>query len=375
MQHRRPLKVLHVVGAMNRAGTETMLMNVFRHMDRNKIMFDFVSYSSEEADYDREIISLGGRVIRLSKTYGIMDLVHAMKTYGPYDVVHAHTLFHCGIANAAAAISGVKVRIAHAHTTDDDRQTIIRKLYTGSMKRLIRATSTDYMACSSHAGGFLFGENVLSSDHYRYLPNVIPFKQYMNPDAEAVKKVKQEFDLENRFVVGHIGRMIEPKNHSFLLKVFKELMKKEPRAVLLLVGDGDLRLEIEQQVSEENLAEHVRFAGLRNDIPNLLNAMDAFVFPSIYEGLGLVLLEAQASGVSCVVSEAIQPEADLDLGLMARRFLHEAPEKWAEQILAFKNKLKPGPNEISEAFVQNAYSVDQGIQTLAKIYRKSWRQP
>ncbi|WP_161524796.1 glycosyltransferase family 1 protein [Alteribacter lacisalsi] len=375
MKQRKPLRILHVVGAMNRAGTETMLMNVFRQIDRSRMMFDFVSYSNEEADYDKEIEALGGRVIRLSKTYGIMDLVHTMKTYGPYDVVHAHTLFHCGIANAAAKIAGVNIRIAHAHTTDDDRQTVIRKLYTGSMKRLIRATSTDFMACSSHAGGFLFGKRVISGHRYRYLPNAIPYEQYTHVNEEAVKQVKREFGLEKRFVVGHVGRMIEPKNHRFLLKVFKELRKKEPGAVLLLVGDGDLRRELEREVREENLTGHVRFTGLRNDIPVLLHAMDVFVFPSIYEGLGLVLLEAQASGLPCIVSEAIQPEADLNLGLMSRRSLHEAPAKWAEKITTCIGKKKPDPDEIGEAFLHNDYSVDQGIAALSEIYEQSWRCP
>ena len=123
----REIKILHVVGAMNRAGTETMLMNIYRNIDRTKFQFDFISYSDQEAHYDKEIVSLGGRVIRLSKTASIKELYNAIKVNGPYQAVHAHTLFHCGIANVAALLSGVKIRISHAHTTLDDSQTIIAK--------------------------------------------------------------------------------------------------------------------------------------------------------------------------------------------------------------------------------------------------------
>ncbi|WP_165998213.1 glycosyltransferase family 1 protein [Bacillus sp. Cs-700] len=176
---RQKIKILHVVGAMNRAGTETMLMNIYRNIDRTKIQFDFISYSDFEAHYDKEIVSLGGKVIRLSKTSSIKELYDSIKVNGPYQAVHAHTLFHCGIANAAAALAGVKIRIAHAHTTSDDTTSIARKIYIKFMRILIRSFSTHFLACSKGAGKYLFGGKLINNRRYSYFPNLIDYAPFL----------------------------------------------------------------------------------------------------------------------------------------------------------------------------------------------------
>lgn len=368
MKNRKSLKILHVVGAMNRAGTETMLMNIYRNIDREKVQFDFISYSPHEAHYDQEIMELGGRVIRLSKTYSIKEIYNAIVKYGPYDAVHSHTLFHCGIANIAAFMAGIKVRIAHAHTTLDKSNSFLRKIYINTMRVLISTLSTKLLACSKGAGEYLFGTKSLTRNKYSYFPNVIDYSLFLSKPNDEVNHFKKQEGIEDGIVIGHIGRFMEAKNHEFLLKIMKCLIKRIPTIKLLLVGDGELKQQIEDQAKEEGLIENIIFVGIRHDIHTMLHSMDIFVFPSLYEGLGLVLLEAQASGVPCIVSEAIQPEADLELDLISRHSLSDGPEIWANTILNEVNKKEKNIQLITNSFERSEYSIQLGVSKLMSIY-------
>ncbi|MDQ0217486.1 glycosyltransferase family 1 protein [Peribacillus cavernae] len=369
MDNIKPIKILHVVGAMNRAGTETMLMNLYRNMNREKVQFDFISYSQEDAEYDLEIRKLGGRVIKLSKTLSIKEIYDAIKQYGPYEAVHSHTLFHCGIANMAARLAGVKIRVAHAHTTLDKSDRFTRKLYIRLMRYTINTFSTNLLACSNEAGRYLFGEKRLTNIKYSYFPNVIDYSLFLKDRSKDVRKFKVEEGLGNSLVIGHIGRFIEAKNHPFLLQILKSAIKSDPTIKLMLVGDGDVREQIEEAAKKEGIYANIRFVGIRTDIPIMLRSMDIFVFPSLYEGLGLVLLEAQASGVPCVVSEAIQPEADLEIGLVSKLSLADSPEVWADKILELANKKEKNTNKIIDSFERSGYSLPLGISKLMKIYK------
>lgn len=362
------MRVLHITGAMNRAGTETMLMNIYRNIDRERIQFDFVTYSKQEAHYDEEIRQLGGRIIRIERPQSIKEHTIVMKQYGPYDVVHAHTLFHCGNALIAAKISGVPVRIAHAHTTEDNESSLVRKIYLQTMREVINKFSTNLLACSSNAGSYLFGEKGVSGSKYAYFPNLIEHKKFMSYQEDDVVAFKSDAGLTNQLVIGHVGRFIEPKNHHFLLEILGSLKKKQENCKLLLVGDGDLRRQIEESAKEQGLSENVVFAGVREDVDTMFRCMDIFVFPSKYEGLGLVLLEAQASGLPCIVSEAIQPEADLKIGLMTRLYLRDSAENWAEIIIQKTRKNEVDQKKIRNAFIKEGYSMDTGIRKLLSIY-------
>ncbi|WP_229720278.1 glycosyltransferase family 1 protein [Oceanobacillus neutriphilus] len=363
------MKVLQIVGAMNRAGTETMLMNLYRNIDSEKIQFDFISYNQEEAHYDQEIRELGGRIIRLKKTNSVFELYHVIKKYGPYDAVHAHTLFHCGLSMIAARLAGIKVRISHAHTTLDDSEGLLRKLYLKSMRFFIAQYSTDLLACSEAAGKYLFGEKRSAGSKYTYFPNAIDYYPYLEEPEMKVNEFLLQQSLGKSIIIGHIGRFIDAKNHLFLVEIMKRIIQKDKTVKLLFVGDGDLRDEIEAIVSAADLKENIRFAGLREDIPVMLHSMDVFVFPSIYEGLGLVLLEAQASGVPCIVSEAIQPEADLHIGLFTRLSLSDHPDVWADKIIEKAGQKEQNLSKIKDGFENNGYSVNQAVHKLKKIYQ------
>lgn len=370
MSNLKPIRVLQVVGAMNRAGTETMLMNIYRNIDTKKVQFDFVSYSSRDAHYDGEIKKLGGRVIKLSRTQSVKEIYDVIKKYGPYDVIHSHTLFHCGIANLAAKLAGVQVRIAHAHTTLDKSDSFVRKVYIQSMRSIINNFSTHLLACSNEAGKYLFGERNLNRSKYMYFPNLIDYSQFLREPSKEVEKFKREEGLENSIVIGHIGRFMEAKNHKFLLQVMKSIINKNPSTKLLLVGDGNLRLQIEESAKKESIYNNIRFVGIREDIHTMLHSMDVFVFPSVYEGLGLVLLEAQASGLPCIVSEAIQPEADLNIGLVTKLSLSDGTDTWANKILEKAGQKEKNIEKIITGFKARGYSIPEGLSKLINTYNR-----
>ena len=369
----RKVKILHVVGGMNVGGTETMLMNLYRKLNTN-VQFDFISYYDKDAYYDDEIKRLGGQVIRIDSPNkigmikSIKNLCEVIKENGPYNAVHAHTLFNCGVAMIAARLSGIKVRVSHAHTNLDNTKNIIRKIYIWCMRRTINLFSTDCIACSESAGKYLFGESITLSKKYKLLPNYVDYKKYLN--CSDTKSVRQELGIkDDDIVVGHIGRFVEAKNHKFLLEVVSEMINLNNKVKLILTGDGELRKEMECYVEELGIKENVYFLGIRKDIDKILNNLDIFIFPSIYEGLGLVMIEAQSAGIPCLVSEAIQKEADLDIGLVKQINLNDKKELWikeAFELIENKNKNK---KQILSAIKNKGYDLDNIINKLLEIYK------
>lgn len=366
-------KILHVTGAMNVGGTETMLVNLYRKINNN-IQFDFISYSNEEAYYDKEIKDLGGNVIRLKPPSevgfieAVKDIKKVIKENGHYDAVHTHMLFNCGIAMIAAYLSGVKVRVSHAHTTSDNSESIVRKVYISVMRIFIRLFSTDFLACSDGAGRYLFGRNITSNKRYKLLPNFIDYEKFIK--CEDKSNIRKEFGIkDDDIVVCHIGRFINAKNHEFLINVINEMIQNDDKVKLILVGTGDLKNNIEDKVKKLGIEKNVYFIGIRDDIPNILNNIDLFILPSLYEGLGLVLLEAQASKVSCLVSEAVQPEVDLGVGLIKKFNLSYGAKAWANEA---SRLIKENTNKninILNAVKEKKYDFNSIVNSLLDIYK------
>ncbi|CAM3892906.1 glycosyltransferase [Alkalicoccus chagannorensis] len=357
-------RVLHVTGRMNRAGTETMLMNVYRELDRSRIQFDFVSFQTEAGDYDDEIRELGGRVLYVSDQTSIRALYRVMKVSGPYDAVHAHTMFHCGMAMAAAKLAGVPVRISHAHTTQDDTDSLLRSCYRSLMRNMIQQFSTDTVSCSAEAAACLYGR-----EGGLHLPNYVPYERMMHCSREEIEAFKQRWQIGDEMVLGHIGRFIEPKNHAHLLQVTKALVDGGTDVTLLLVGEGETLEKTKALAARLGIRDRVRFTGALEDVRPALHAMSCFLFPSYYEGLGLVLLEAQAAGVPCLVSEAVQPEADLGLHLLRRCRLADGAAAWADAALT-EAAVKPHvPVPVRRrAFEQQGRSMSDIVDQLRIIY-------
>ena len=211
------------------------------------------------------------------------------------------------------------------------------------MRIFIKIFSSDFLACSDSTGKYLFGNKITNNKRYKVLPNYIDYDSFINCNDKT--SIRKELGMNNDdIVLCHIGRFINAKNHEFLIKIANEMIKKNNNVKLILVGDGDLKKHIESKVKSLGIEKNVYFTGIRKDIANILNNVDLFILPSIYEGLGLVLLEAQASKVPCLVSEAIQPEVDLGVELVKKIDLSYGPSVWAEEANKLINKSKPNPS-------------------------------
>lgn len=328
------LRVLQVVTHMERGGLESMLMNYYRYIDREKIQFDFLVHRQERAAYDDEIEAMGGKIYRLprlvpwSKAY-LTALNRFFDEHPEYRIVHVHQDCLSSVILKAAQQHNIPVRIAHSHSANQDKNLKYPvKLW---YKRSISKYATNLFACGEDAGDWMFG-----GEPFQIINNAIDVAAYTYVPTKR-QEMRRQLGLENELTIGHVGRFNQPKNHPFLLDIFAVLLKKEPNAILLLVGGGENMPKIQAKAHTLGIAEHVRFLGVRSDVADLMQAMDVFVFPSLYEGLPVTMVEAQAAGLPCLISDKIPPECILTNGLVGVLPLSAEPETWAAKILEKKN--------------------------------------
>lgn len=306
----RPLRILHVVGAMNRGGVEGWLMQVLRRMDRRAFHLDFLVSTDRPCAYDDEVRSLGGRIVPClhhdRPWIYARNFRRALRQYGPYDIVHSHVERYSGFVLLLAHRAGVPVRIAHSHTDRllvQTRVSMARRLYLGLMSKWLDRHATVGLAISAQAAAAVYGADWRNEPRWRYLlcgVDPAPFRISVDR-AEVRRALGLPLDTLN---IVHTGRFVEVKNHAFIVDVALEVTRQEPRSRFVLIGDGPLRPAIQQKVSRMGLSGHFVFAGLRSDVPRLLTgAADVFLFPSKVEGLGQALVEAQAAGLPCVCSD------------------------------------------------------------------------
>ena len=369
------IRVLHVVGRMQRGGVETTLMHILRHIDRSRFHMDFLVHTMEPSDYDNEIRMLDGRVIPCpspSRPFAYMgEFRQALRDYGPYDIVHSHVHHYSGFILWLAEKAGVPGRIAHSHSNTSNleaRANPVRRIYLRLAVRSINRHATAGLAVSRDSAKALFGPKWESDPRWRVLRygvDLAPFYKDNNADS-----VRAEMGIsKNAFVVGHVGRFGREKNHRLLIEIIEKAVWKNHDVTLLLVGDGDLRPSIQQQVKDAKLNERVIFAGNRSDVPRLMKAMDVFVLPSLYEGLPVVIIEAQAAGLPCVVSSVVTHEADLIEGLIHRVSLDAPIDEWADRILAYGNAERIVSKADALRVVENSpFSIDTSVRELEKLY-------
>lgn len=369
------VRVLHIFGRMNRGGAETFIMNVYRHIDRTKIQFDFAVHSDQPGHYDEEIRSLGGRIFILPRPRLTAlpvykrALAQVLREEGPFATVHSHVHFYSGVPLAVAASAGIPVRIAHSHSTSDGkRSTLSRRLYRWYMRSQIWRYATHMLGCSRPACEALYGPRCWQDSRVRVVHCGIdptPF-ELLPKDRNLLRdRIGLPRDC---LLIGHVGRFEVPKNHRFLVEIFGSLAARLPTARLVLVGDGPLRPQIEQLVRAKGLENHVFFLGVRADVPEIMGCLDVFLFPSLWEGIPLTLLEAQAAGVSCVVSNVISDEADLGIGLLHSVSLEAGPEVWVDHVMRALQNNRPDWNLRKEALKRNGYDVQEVAELLARIY-------
>jgi glycosyltransferase involved in cell wall biosynthesis len=370
----RPIRILHVVGGMERGGVEKWLMHVLRNIDRERYRMDFLVHTDENCAYDEEIRALGAKIIPCLGTRRpwiyARNFRRVMSEFGPYDVVHSHVHYYSGFVLRLAHKVGVPVRIVHSHsdTSKVDREAdVLRRGYLALMVRWMRRHATAGLAASGQAATALFGPKFQADPRWRILYCGIDLSSFREEVDQ--RQVRLELSIpEEAFVIGHVGRFCQQKNHDFLVEIAGEVAKRKPETHLLLVGDGSLRRDIEQMVESRGLSGRVIFAGARVDVPRLmLGAMDCFLLPSFYEGLPLVGIEAQAAGLPIILSDVITDELVVTKGLVQAVNLQQPASVWANAVLDGGRRGSNKTNALA-AVQKSLLSIDSSVAALQRVY-------
>lgn len=361
-----PIRVLQIIGDVVGGGVENVIMNYYRYIDKSKIQFDFVVHEGALKTYLREVKKYGGNVFVIPSyktnifkyTYSIYKIIKENK----YSIVHSNMNSMSGFPLMAAYFAGAKNRILHNHTTDSPEEGI-RTLLKRILRPFAKLFANQYWACSNLAAEWMYGKKAVKDNKITIINNAIDLDKFKF-DKEKREKFIKELGLENCFVIGHVGRFMKQKNHEFLIDIFYEIIKRKENARLLLIGDGKLRPQIESKVKELGISNKVIFLGNRNDVADLYNVMDIFIFPSLYEGLGMVAIEAQVNSLPTIVSTEIPIEAKISENIKFIS-LQQPLKDWLNEIENAKRKELNINDELLKKF-----DIKQESRKLEKLYLK-----
>lgn len=357
----------------NPGGVESVIMNYYRNIDKSKIQFDFLCNTKDVA-YQKEIISLGGKIYRItarSKNYKLYkeELEHFFKANSnKYSAIWVNV---CSLANIdylkIAQKYNIKTRIIHCHNAQN-MDSSLRGLLHKFNKIFLSKYATDFWSCSKFASKFFYNSKIIKSNKYKIINNAIDLSSYIY-NEKIRKNYRDELQINDKTVVyGNVGRMHFQKNQKFLLKIFMEILKKQNNAVLLLIGDGEDRKELEKIVKDNKISNKVRFLGVRNDVNKLLQAMDVFLFPSLFEGLPVALIEAQASGLLVVASsDNITDEVRIDKERFLFISLAKDASEWSDEIIKLENKNIKRENNF-ELMSNNGFDIVKQSKLLEEFF-------
>lgn len=358
-------RILHIIAGLGSGGAETIVMNYYRFIDKEKIQFDFLVRNSFQHHYDNEVINNGGCIFYTSpfpkhaiKNY--FEVNKILKEHKEYSIIHVHanSLIYI-IPLILAKKHGISCRIIHSHSTHTQGKflNIIHRV-----NRLFIGRFSNYMlACSRDAGKWMFTNKKFVTFH-----NGIDISEFIY-STEIRKKTRKAFGMGDKFVIGHVGRFSEVKNHKFILDVFNCILKKHSNSILILVGEGELFERIKQKAINLGIEKHIIFTGVRNDVNKIMQAMDVFLFPSYYEGLPLTLVEAQASGLPCIVSDTITDEVNLTDNIEYIDLKNPA-SVWADHIFKFINFNR---KDTSEQIRAAGYDIEKEAKKLEAFYQEA----
>lgn len=357
----KPIRVLHVVTIMNLGGIETFLMTLYRNIDRTKVQFDFLVHRKGPGVFDEEIKSLGGRIIKIQALSPLSYFSYKKELISilnqgdyNYNIIHSHLNSNSSVILSIAKSCGIKFRIAHAHIDKiGGRFQVIKRI----LRKKVNIYANHRFACAQGAGKFLYGDN-----EFIVINNAVESGKFVY-DNQIREDKRKLLNLEDKIVFGNVSRFNTQKNHSFLIEVFEGIHNKMPNAHLILVGDGDLKSSIMYMVKSKQLENAVSFLGVRNDVHELLSAMDYILMPSFYEGLPVSLIEAQASGLKIFASETITSEVNITNLI---EFLSiDNPQIWVDHIL---NNLDYKRENMSERVRDAGYDVQHNAEQLEDFY-------
>jgi glycosyltransferase involved in cell wall biosynthesis len=360
---------------MNPGGAESLVLNIYRSLDKTKIQFDFILFSKEECAYDNEIRKLGAKLFYIPRYNGINHFVfkkawiNFFKKNPQYSIIHGHVRSTAAIYLKIAKNFNLTT-IAHSHNTGS-RGNKLDAFVKYLLQLPIKYIADHLFACSYEAGKWLYGKNATKKSQFKIINNGIDTKKFAF-SIKNRKKMRNKLGVNGKNVIGHVGSFTYQKNHSFLIDIFNEILKLNDNTVLLLIGDGELRIEIEDKINNLGLNKNVIITGVKENIHELLQAMDVFVFPSIFEGLGIALVEAQAAGLPCIISEKIPNEAHLT-DLINQVSLNRTPQFWANSVI---NCLDYKRTDKSNDVAKRGYDIKSISNVLEEFYLSaynSWR--
>lgn len=367
-----PVKVLILDTVMDRGGAEAMTMNYYRNIDRTKIQFDFLEHVNYKAEYEDEIKKLGGKIYRICSPYPQnifrykREFRTLLKNHPEYKIIHSNMMENALFAYQEAQKCGVPVIICHAHTAAGDDTYNLRSMVKFIYKKFIGRYITHKFSCGENAAKWVFGANNIND--VIYMKNAVDANEFRY-SKKIEDEVRKEFNLEGKFVVGHVGRFFEPKNHPFIVKIFAEIAKKESNAMLMLVGGGELDDAIMNQTKESfrelGILDRVVFTGVRTDVNRIIQTFDVFILPSLHEGFPVVMVEAQAAGLKCLISDKVPSECDIT-GNVEIIPLSDGEKVWAEHILAYKNSYKK--RDMYQTIVNAGYDIKENARWLERFY-------
>ena len=367
VMRKKPIRVLQIIGDVVGGGVEQVILNYYRHIDRNEVQFDFILHNGALKSYVDNIESLGGKVYKITpyksnpvKT--VLEMYKIMK--GNYQIVHSNMNALSVFPLFAAYLAGVPVRILHNHSTDTKAEPL-RTFVKHLLRPFARLFANESWACSKLAGEWMYGKQAVADGRVTIINNAIDLKQFAFDEVKR-NKLRKELGLQDCFVIGHVGRFMKQKNHDFLVDIFAEIVKEQDDVKLLLIGDGPLREQIENKVKTLGLDEKVIFTGVRSDVADLYNAMDVFVLPSFYEGLPVVGVEVQANGLPFLCSSNVTKEILISDRIELLK-LEDGMKTWAEKILAFVNKKRI---MASKDISKSGFDIEVEAKKLGERYRK-----
>lgn len=337
----KPIRILNLFTIMNRGGAETMVMNYYRSIDRSKVQFDFLVHRRERGAYDDEIEKLGGRIYRMPSIrpgrfrHYQKELKKFFDEHPEYQVIHSHMSELGYFAFKEAKSRGVKCTICHAHNAphfkDETFGEKAKDVMRWHFKHKIRPYTDHMFICGMDAGIWLFGRR--NQKHFVMMNNAIDAESY-SWDSRRAEKLRKKWDLSDKFVICNVGRFNAQKNHTMIIDIFNVIHERCPNAELILVGSGDLEERIKEKADKLGLTDYIRFTGVRSDVSDILLASDVFLFPSLYEGLPVTLVEAQASGIKCVISDAVPEDCIITKNVDVVK-LEDSLDTWAETVLEY----------------------------------------
>ena len=329
------IRILHVLGRTNLGGAESRIMELYRSIDKEKVQFDFLVHATTEGYYTPEIEALGGKVYCVPRFYGLNILKYKkalkkfFKEHHDYAMIQGHMTTTASIYLPISKKAGIPVTIAHARNAGVDGGTM-KLLLTKYLRKALASKADRCFTCSREAAIDVFGEESVKSGKVWTVPNAINAERFKY-NAKVREEVRQQLGINDRYVIGHIGRLDTQKNHMYMLDIFKEITQRDASAVLILIGSGNLEEQIKEKIARLELTDKVMLLGNLLDVERYYQAFDYFLFPSLFEGLPGTVLEAQAAGLHCLISDRITREVALT-PLVTYMSIDESASKWADEI-------------------------------------------